>query len=217
MAMRLVREQDEAGDAALALVAGLMVVAPAMIYVVGSNAGGAAQSAFMMGRKDTENTSNLSNRAPLWSELMESVETRPWLGFGYAGFWSRRGWSACRLTRDGSCRMRTTRIWTRGCRWGWLGRCCIRRCCGGRGDGVECVSTRADGGELVSGGAADVDCADEVAESVPLDPYLPTMLAYACIVKMCMAEGSERESDEGRDTRLIVGGGPLPVMETETA
>ena len=51
------------------------------------------------------------------------------------------------------------------------------------------------------------------AESAPLDPYLPTLLAYACISKMAMTEGSESESDEGRDTRLIVGGGPVPVAE----
>jgi len=30
-----------------------------------------------------------------------------------------------------------------------------------------------------------------LAESVPLDPYLPTLLAYACIAKMCMTETSE--------------------------
>ncbi len=30
-----------------------------------------------------------------------------------------------------------------------------------------------------------------LAESVPLDPYLPTLLAYACIAKMCMTKNAE--------------------------
>jgi hypothetical protein len=47
---------------------------------------------------------------------------------------------------------------------------------------------------------------ESLAESTPLDPYLPTILAYICVVKMFLAEGSEAESDRARGPREIMTG-----------
>ena len=34
-----------------------------------------------------------------------------------------------------------------------------------------------------------------LTESVPVAPYLPTLIAYSSLVKLCMVQGSEREVD----------------------
>ena len=44
-----------------------------------------------------------------------------------------------------------------------------------------------------------------VAESTPLDPYLPTILAYSCLVKVCLIEGSEEETDSHFGDEIIHG------------
>lgn len=38
-----------------------------------------------MGKSDT-----LSDRLPLWTEVMPSIATQPWLGYGYAAFWESK-------------------------------------------------------------------------------------------------------------------------------
>jgi hypothetical protein len=52
-----------------------------------------------------------------------------------------------------------------------------------------------------------------LAESVPIDPYLPTTLAYACIVKMCFAEGSETEQDTWLAPDQLLGGVTPALLE----
>jgi exopolysaccharide production protein ExoQ len=170
----------------------LAVVVPAAIYFVGKSGGNAAQMAFMMGRNDTENTSNLSNRAPLWSELMESVERNLWLGVGYDAFWTParvesisadQGWAvphahntyldqALSLGVFGAA-LYAAMVWS-AVVLAW------RR-------------YRADSsaGILFAAVLLTWLALEGLAESVPLDPYLPTLLAYACIAKMCMTESSE--------------------------
>src|SRR6201999_3749656 len=88
MVVRFTRQHLAPHTRAMVVVLGLMVAVPGLIYVVGRNGEQAAESAFMMGRTDTQNTSNLSNRAPLWAELMESVHDRPIIGYGYEAFWT---------------------------------------------------------------------------------------------------------------------------------
>jgi O-antigen ligase len=164
---------------------------------VGKNGTNAAQMAFMMGRSDTENTSNLSNRAPLWGELMESVERNPWLGVGYDAFWTParvesisadQGWAvphahntyldqALSLGVVGAL-LYTAMVWSAMVMaWGRY-----------RSDGSA--------GNLLAAVLITWLALEGLAESVPLDPYLPTLLAYACIAKMCMVKNPERASLE---------------------
>jgi O-antigen ligase len=71
----------------LMAVLGLGLVLPVLI-LQGDKMGDVAQSTFMMGRDDVQSTASLSNRAPLWAELMDYVDKKPWLGYGYATFWT---------------------------------------------------------------------------------------------------------------------------------
>jgi exopolysaccharide production protein ExoQ len=192
---------------ALVLIGLLAVCVPALIYIVGKSGDAAAQTAFMMGRSDSENTSNLSNRAPLWSELMESVAKRPWIGIGYDAFWTParvefisadQGWAVphahntyldqwLSLGIAGALLYFAT-VW-----------------------GAVIVAWRRYFRErtainLLPAVLLTWLALEGIAESVPLDPYLPTLLAYACIAKMCMVEGSEAESDAWLSEDEIIGG-----------
>jgi O-antigen ligase len=182
---------------AMVVIAVLAVVIPSGIYFVGRSGSGAAQIAFMMGRNDTQNTANLSNRAPLWGELMESVERSPWLGVGYDAFWTParvesisadQGWTvphahntyldqALSIGVFGAL-LYVAMVWS----------------------AVFIAWGRYRAGSTATSLLAAVLLTwlafEGLAESVPLDPYLPTLLAYACIAKMCMTEKSEAETIE---------------------
>jgi exopolysaccharide production protein ExoQ len=177
---------------AMAVLAVLAVAIPAGIYFVGKSGSSAAQMAFMMGRNDTQNTSNLSNRAPLWGELMESVERNPWLGVGYDAFWTParvesvsadQGWAvphahntyldqALSLGVFGAL-LYAAMVWS-AVFMAW------RR--------YRSDSTASN---LLAAVLLTWLALEGLAESVPLDPYLPTLLAYACIAKMCMTKNAE--------------------------
>jgi O-antigen ligase len=202
MLTRLARERATPAGRAMMMVGAMAILVPAAIYFVGQNGGGAAQSVFMMGRQDVENTSSLSNRAPLWAELVQSVEDRPVLGFGYGAFWTPerlrqvsfdQGWivphahntyldEALSLGMVGVL-LYMAALWT-GCAIAW------------KRYRAEPSSTTLLPAMLLTWLALS-----GLAESVPLDPYLPTMLAYACLVKMCFAQGSEAEIDAGARSR----------------
>ena len=209
---RFSREWMAPATQAMALLAGLAATVPVVIYFAGQNAGGTAQSVFMMGRSDTENTSSLSNRAPLWQELMESAAARPWLGYGYGAFWTAprlnrvsldQGWivpHAHNTYLDEKLGLGTVgmllyvvALWSAGL-MAWQRYCAA-----------------ASATALLPAILLTWLALTGLAESVPLDPYLPTMLGYACLVKMCLTPGSEAESDRGLEAGEIVGGvGPEP-------
>ena len=188
---RLARDRMRAQSRALIALAALAVAVPAVLYAVGNSGAGAAQAAFMMGRTDSENTASLSNRAPLWAELMESVQTRPILGFGYAGFWTParvervsldQGWpvpNAHETYLDQwlsvglvGAILYIAMLWG-ACAVAWGG---VRR------------SQSAE--NLFPALLLTWIALTSLAESAPLDPYLPTMLAYACLAKMAMSPES---------------------------
>ena len=207
LVMKMARERIHAQARAMVLVAGLMVGVPVFIFLAGRSGAGAAQSAFMMGRTDTENTSNLSNRAPLWSELMESVRTRPWLGFGYEAFWTAarvervstdQGWvvpNAHDTYLDQMLSLGAVgAVLYAGMLWGAIF-VAWRRYFRDRSEASLMPALLLTWLALTG-----------VAESAPLDPYLPTILAYTCIAKMCMVEGSESESDRFQGKDKIIGG-----------
>ena len=211
----------------LALVASLTVVVPALIFAIGRNgSGGAAQSVFMMGRKDTENTSNLSNRAPLWAELMESVHERPWVGYGYEAFWTParverisadQGWMVPHahdtyLDQTLSLGVVGMLLYI-GLLWGGAGMAWRR------------FKRKPSSQSLYPALLLTWVALTGIAESVPVDPYLPTLLAYTCLVKMSMVEGSEEETDAHFGDEIIHGlpnlrslpaqPDPLPVQAKE--
>jgi O-antigen ligase len=218
MALKMARQHLRAEARALLTVAIAAVVLPALIYTVGRKGADAAQSAFMMGRTDTENTSNLSNRAPLWGELWESVETRPIAGFGWAGFWT-----PARVQRVSADQ-------------GWMvpnaHNTYLEQVLSVGLVGSFLYTLMLVGGAVIAWRRNRVEQTAEslmpailltwlaltsLAEAVVLDPYLPTLLAYSCIARMAMQQGSEAASDEGTDTGAIINGGRLPFAAQRLA
>ena len=51
-----------------------------------------------MGRENTGSIATLNGRLPLWESLMGDISQYPWLGYGYAGFWSKE--TVRRLTTE---------------------------------------------------------------------------------------------------------------------
>jgi exopolysaccharide production protein ExoQ len=201
---------------AMVLVAGLTVAVPGVIYMVGRNGEGAAEKVFMMGRNDTENTSNLSNRAPLWAELMESVHDRPVVGYGYEAFWTParvekisadQGWMvphAHDTYLDQTLSLGLVgMVLYMGTLWG--------------GCAVAWVRFRRNPSEssLLPAILLTWLSLTGIAESTPLDPYLPTMLAYSCVVRMCMVKGAEEETEAGYDAGEIIHGLPHPGVRDQ--
>jgi O-antigen ligase len=218
MLTRIAKRQMKASTRAMVLVAGLMVALPVAVYVVGNLGGSAAQQAFMMGRNDTENTSNLSNRGPLWAELWESVQSRPLLGTGYAAFWSPariarisadQGWPVPHahdtyLDQTLSLGLVGAVLYT-GMLWG----ACV----------IAWKRYRRDRSavNLFSAVLLLWLALQGITESAPLDPYLPSILAYSCVVKMAMVEGSEAESDVGMREDEVIGGQTLANLPLQEA
>lgn len=194
---------------AIVMVIALMVVVPGSVYLLGRSGSGALTDAFMMGRKDTQNTSNLSNRAPLWAELMDSVGERPILGFGFEAFWTPervqkvsldQGWMVPHahntyldqtLSLGVAGALLYASVLLGGCISAW------RRYLRHRSESNLLPAQLLTWLALLS-----------MTESMPLSPYLPTMIAYSCLVKLCMREGSEADADTALGPGEILG--PLP-------
>lgn len=178
-----------------ALGVALVLVFAAALAIAHSGTG-AVTEILMMGRKDTQNTASLSNRAPLWSELMESFAEHPVLGFGFEAFWSPervekisfdQGWmvphahntyldQALSLGVIGSFLYACTVVG--GCFVGW------RRFRRYPDEGSLLIALLLTWLALLS-----------LSESIPIAPNLPTLIAYTCLVKLCMAEGSDAQTE----------------------
>jgi exopolysaccharide production protein ExoQ len=206
LGLRISKKQLAPHARAMALIVGLAVVVPSLIYVVGRNGGQAAQSAFMMGRTDTQNTSNLSNRAPLWAELMESVHDRPIIGYGYEAFWTPARVERISADQGWMVPHAHDTYLDQTLSLGVVGMLLYMAMSWG-GAAVAWVRYKRNKTEstLLPAVLLTWLALTGVAESVPLDPYLPTLIAYSCIVRMCMVEGSEEESDAGFSDELIHG------------
>lgn len=202
---RLARERMQPGARAAALLAMLLVALPTAVYFAGSDLSGNAQRAFMLGRNDTENTASLSNRLPLWQELLDSVATRPWLGFGYGAFWTParvervsndQGWPVPHAHNT------------------YLDQTISFGVIGGALYLVIMVSAlviawrryRAarSAENLFSALLLTWIVLLSTAESAPLEPHLPTLLAYATVLRMCVRQGSEAEQDDA-DAPIVQG------------
>jgi len=205
--MPIAKRKLGAHTRAIALLAGLAVGAPLLILVIGSSNGSAAQSVFMMGRNDTENTSSLSNRMPLWTELMGSVVQHPWFGFGYEAFWTPERVERVSLDQGWAVPHGHNTYLDQMLSLGVVGMLLYMGAVGG-----GCVVAwrryrhRRRAESLLPALLITWMMIESLAESTPLDPYLPTILAYICVVKMFLAEGSEAESDRARGPREIMTG-----------
>lgn len=216
MALRFLRQRTGPQQRALVLMAGLAVVVPAVIYAVGRNGEAAAEKIFMMGRTDTQNTSSLSNRAPLWAELMESVYVRPVIGYGYEAFWTPARVEKVSADQGWMVPHAHDTYLDQTLSLGVVGMLLYMALLWGA-SAVAWGRYRRSPSETTLLPAVLLTWLSltGVAESTPLDPYLPTLIAYTCIIKMCMAEGSEAENEAGQASDAILLG--LPPLQVEKA
>ena len=207
--LRMAKQHLEPHRRALVIVGTLMFIVPGAVFAIGRAGGGAITDIFMMGRQDTQNTASLSNRAPLWAELMQNVEQRPVLGVGFEAFWSPervekisfdQGWMVphahntyldqmLSLGAVGSCLYACVLIG--GCVVAW------RR-----------FRRSPDESALLPALLLTWLALLSLTESTPISPYLPTLIAYSCIVKLSMVEGSEAEGDRDLGPGAIISGLP---------
>ena len=211
MLLKLARERLQPGQRAMAVVVLLALVLPGLVFVAARDPAAALQTAFMMGRKDTENTSNLSNRLPLWTELMDSVQQRPLLGFGYGAFWTEA--TADRISKD----------------QGWpvphahdtfLDQTIVLGVLGGSLYTVMMISALVvswrrylrvrSNGNLLNAALLTWLVLLSTTESTPLEPHQPTILVYAAVIRMCLTEDSQDMAD-AREEEDIIEGLPHPV------
>ncbi len=206
--LRMAKQHLETTQRALALCLALMFVVPGAVFALGKSGGGALTDIFMMGRKDTQNTQSLSNRAPLWAELMDSVEQHPVLGAGFEAFWSPervekisfdQGWmvphahntyldQTLSLGVVGAALYAFTLIG--GCVVGW-----------------QRYRHRPSERTLLPPLLLTWLALLSLTESTPISPYLPTLIAYACIVKLAMEESSDDPV-----TAAFASGEVLPII-----
>jgi exopolysaccharide production protein ExoQ len=213
MGIRIARTRLKVASRGVVYVAIAAIVVPSVVYLTFAQGESAAQGAFMMGRTDTENTSNLSNRAPLWAELWDTgVAYRPWLGYGYAGFWTParvekisydQGWMVPHAHNT-----YLDQVLSIGIPGALLYIAALW--------GAALVAWRRNYRErtaesLLPAALLTWVALTGMAESVPVDPYLPTLLAYTCVMKMCLLPGSETQSEKAFDTEPILLGAPLPT------
>ena len=171
---------------------------PGFTYFLGRSGLGTVTEVFMMGRTDSENTASLSNRAPLWNELWKSVLQRPLLGFGFEAFWSAerveqisqdQGWivphahntyldQTLSLGVVGAILYALTLLVACYKAW-WRYRY-------SRGP-EDLLLLLLLGWPLLIG----------LTESVPVAPCMPTLIAYAGILRLCF------EEDPAANGRLI--------------
>jgi exopolysaccharide production protein ExoQ len=168
----------------------LAAVVPTLI-LLGSKAGDVAQAGFMMGRDDTQNTASLSNRAPLWQELMDYVDDRPYVGYGYNAFWTSgriskisadQKWGVPNahntyLDQELSIGIPGVILYT-VVLWGALFVVWKRY---RRNPSAETLLGPIMLSWLVF---------TTFAESIPLDPFLPTFLVYVLLAQALMPEGA---------------------------
>ncbi len=207
--LRMAKQHLQPHMRALALVSVLMVLVPGAVFAFGHSGGGAVTDIFMMGRQDTQNTASLSNRAPLWAELTQSIEEHPFLGFGFEAFWSParvekisfdQGWMVPHAHNTYLDQMLSL-----GIVGAFLYACML---IGGCAIAWQRFRASPDGSTLLPALLLSWLVLLSLTESTPVSPYLPTLIAYACIAKLCMEEGSEAESDRALAPGRILTGFP---------
>lgn len=197
--LRLGRQWLRPQARAAALLAVLAIGVPVVTFALGSSGEGALSSLFMMGRHDTESTASLSNRAPLWAELLDSVAERPILGCGFDSFWNAervqkisvdQGWVVPHA--HNTYLDQTLTLGVVGCLlYGGmvLSACAVawRR-----------YRRHPSGDTLMPALLLSWLVLLGTTESIPIAPYLPSLIAYSCVVRMCLPD----RAAHGRAGRL---------------
>lgn len=190
---------------ALCLLGLLCVAVPAVVFVGGRSGAGALQEVFMMGRKDTENTSNLSNRAPLWSELSDSVGERPLLGFGFDAFWTPQRVEQISVDQGWVVPHAHNSYLDQTLSLGFVGSILYAIVLlGATVQAWRSYVKRRTESELMPALLLSWLVLLGLTESIPISPYLPTLIAYSCVVRTFLqpidVEGEgHRMVDAGRD------------------
>ena len=194
--LRMAKQHLEPHRRALVIAGTLMFLVPGAVFAVGRSGEGALTDIFMMGRQDTQNTASLSNRAPLWAELMQSVEQRPVLGVGFEAFWSPervekisfdQGWMVPHAHNTYLDQMLSL-----GAVGAFLYACAL---IGGSIVAWQRFRRSRDETALLPALLLTWLAMLSLTESAPVSPYLPTLIVYSCIAKLSMVEGSEGEQD----------------------
>ncbi|HKX30252.1 MAG TPA: O-antigen ligase family protein [Blastocatellia bacterium] len=80
---------------------GLGILACALGFFFSEDLSARLTSLFLLGREGEDNAGSLSNRLPLWQDLLGYIFRHPWLGYGFDSFWTpahvyaiskRQGW-----------------------------------------------------------------------------------------------------------------------------
>lgn len=173
----------------IAALLGVGVVGP--VLVASGRTSDLIASTIMLGRDDSQNTASLSNRAPLWDELSNFVARRPILGYGYNSFWTpemvaeisaHQGWGVpnghntfldqeLSLGLVGLLLFATVFIGSLIRAWRRYLRHPIPE-------------------NLLPAVMLTWIVLTSLLESVPLDPFLPTFLAYVFLAQCLMPEGA---------------------------
>jgi exopolysaccharide production protein ExoQ len=218
VAVRWMRGKLQPQARAVVVVATLTVMIPALIFAFGRDGEGLVESTFMMGRTDTQNVSNLSNRLPLWTELMESVAARPWVGFGYDGFWAPERVEKISADQGWMVPHAHDTYLDETLSLGVIGAALyIAMLFGALVVAWKRYRKNPTETDLLPALLLTWMALTSLVESIPVDPYLPSMLAYVCIVKMCMTEGSEAESDVWMEPEEIIGGLTPQMLQRSSA
>ena len=147
----------------------------------------AAQDAVMLGREDTQNNASLSNRAPLWAELADYVAIRPVLGYGYNAFWTSdrilriskdQGWPVPNahntyLDQQLSSGVFGLLLFT-GMFWGGVVLAWVR------------FKKRPAAETLLPAAVLTWLVVTSFVETVPVDPFMPTLLAYVFLAQLML-------------------------------
>jgi O-antigen ligase len=181
---RIIDKRFKRQNSTIAILLLLAATIPAVI-ASGSEAR-LLQSSFMMGRTDTENTATASNRTPLWHDVADFIAERPFTGYGLHAFWSvehidtiskHLGWvvpNAHNVYLDETLSMGLVGMALYA--FLLLGAVAVAWQRYRRNPAPETLFPFALLAWLFLTGWL---------ESVPLDPFLPTFLAYVCLAQ-CM-------------------------------
>ncbi len=201
VAVRVAKRWFQPQVRAFFLLGSLTLVLPIILFSVGRSGQGAVAAVFMMGRQDNENTASLSNRAPLWGELLQSVKEHPILGRGYEAFWTPERVEKVSVDQGWVVPHAHNTYLDQTLSLGLVG--CLLY--GGMMIGSCVVAWRryrrtTDESDLFPALLLSWLAVLGVTESIPIAPYLPTLIAYACVLKMGMEERASITNDKTCNT-----------------
>ena len=212
-ATRFLKDRLHPHGRALAALALFALSAPVATFAIGQSGGNALTSVFMMGRQDTENTASLSNRAPLWGELLHSVAEHPVLGFGFEAFWSpervqtvsaHQGWVVPHA--HNTYLDQVLSLGLVGC-FLYVG-----MLLGALVVAWKRYKRRQESSALLPAILLSWLALLSLTESIPVAPCLPVLIAYTCVAKMCLTDEAEEHRSRNESGERKVSGRPARYL-----